>query len=171
MPFYNQLAQNSWGLGWSFIEEKSGDYGRIMYYLCRMLYFRDKIVREFGDLQFADLGAERIVNNIWQDINQILVKRLGHITLSRFISLAENNMLYHEFHNALLSNENDDIYSEFVEWLSNGLSEVELEQMEKTMWYAQLIMFEANHVYHLWYAEEPSLESFQPKLKHYLQKI
>jgi hypothetical protein len=96
-PYYNQLAMSSWNFGRNVIEVSGRDYERLMYYMCNMLYFRHEIVRKFGDLQFDNLDAETIINDLWQQINSIIESHLGYLETSKLRCLVENDIPYHKF--------------------------------------------------------------------------
>lgn len=95
-----------------------------------------------GDLQLDNLDAERILNELWQDIG--LERRLGFVDSSRLCYLA--NTPCHEFY------ENPEMadYEKLILLLDK-------DAFEKCMWYSQLIMLELNHIYKPWYGEEPQL--------------
>jgi hypothetical protein len=111
-----------------------------LYYLSNALYYKNKISETIGDLQLDNLDAERILNELWQDIG--LERRLGFVDSSRLCCLADT--LYHEFYEKVTD------YEKLILRLDK-------DAFEKCMWYSQLIMLELNHIYKPWYGEEPQL--------------
>lgn len=168
MPYYNQLAMNSWNFGWSVIEQSSEDHRLSMYYICNMLYFREQITKRFGDIQLSSLKAEEILSNFWRDIKLLIVNKFGYADVSKLTNLVANELPYHEFLDKI-SNENKELYDLFVNWLSVEFSESDSNTFEKCMWYSQLLMLESNHIYKSWYDEEPPL-ILREDLKDYLNK-
>jgi hypothetical protein len=165
-PYYNQLAMNSWNFSEALAESKNPDYERLMYNMCNMLYFRHQIIQKFGDLQFDNLQAEKVIYTLWSDISTVIEKKFGYLDTSRLRYLVENNIPYHKFHDIIL-NENKDLYYKFVEWLKTEVTNEDKEHLKKGMWYTQLIQLELNHIYKSWYGEEPPLV-LRPELKEYL---
>jgi hypothetical protein len=66
-------------------------------------------------------------------------------------------------------NNEKELYEKFKNWLSNEITQEHLNDLaEKSEWYSCLLMFELNHMYQLWYNEEPSFMALPPKLQKYL---
>ncbi|MGB8035406.1 MAG: hypothetical protein WCF03_16460 [Nitrososphaeraceae archaeon] len=168
-PYYNQLSMNSWNFGWILNEGlKKPDYKRLMYHMCNILYIRHEIVNKFGDLQFDNLDAEKIINCIWQQINSLVEGYFGYLDSSKLRCLVENDIPYHKFHESL--NQNGELYNKFVNWISTEISSEDLHKLEeRCLWYSQLIQLELNHIYKSWYGQEPPLE-LRYELKKYLDE-
>jgi hypothetical protein len=78
-------------------------------------------------------------------------------------------MTYHITNFLSLSiEENKQLYNKFLKWITTGLSKQDCEIIERCMWYSQLIQLELNHIYKLWYGEEPPLV-LRDGLKEYLE--
>jgi hypothetical protein len=168
VPYYNQLAMNCWNFGWNLRENENPDYKYLMYFMCNMLHFRHEIISKFGDLQFDNLQAERIMNNLWQNIHSKIIVYFNYIDISKLRDLVNNDLPYHKFQ-ANLNDENKELYDKFVSWLLMEISFTDLDELQnKCMWYSQLIMLELNHVYRLWYNEEPP-HILDDGLKEYLK--
>lgn len=170
-PYYNQLSMNSWNFGWGLHKYlKPPDHKLLMYYMCSILYCRHEIVKKFGDLQFDNLDAEKIINDIWQQINSLIEGYFGYFDTSKLRCLVENDIPYHKFHESLVNNENIELYEKFVGWISTGISEEDLHKLEeRCLWYPQLIQLELNHIYKSWYGQEHPLE-LRCELKKYLDE-
>ena len=151
-PYYNLLAMNAWNFGWNITSEKveKRNNERIMYYFCNMLYFREEITKKFGDLQFDNLEAEKIIFGFWREIKSLVEEGFGYVDASKLASMVQEHTPYHKFHEGL-SNENKELYDKFLIWISK----IPQDKLERAMWYAQLIQLELNHIYRLWYGEEP----------------
>ncbi|MGA9152258.1 MAG: hypothetical protein WBZ36_16915 [Candidatus Nitrosopolaris sp.] len=80
--------------------------------------------------------------------------------------MVDDDLPYHKFHE-IISNDRE-IYGTFEKWISTEISEEERNNLEQNCaWYAQLIMLELNHIYKIWYSEEPPL-IVRDDLKDYL---
>jgi hypothetical protein len=95
-PYYNQLAMNVWNFSWGLTHNESDD-GLLMYYMCNILQIRRQIVLTFGDLQFDNLVAERIIGDFGRDIFSLIKKKFNPVELSELTFLSENSKPYHEF--------------------------------------------------------------------------
>jgi hypothetical protein len=166
-PYYNQLARNAWNFSWDLTHGER-DYKLLMYYICNLLRVRNQISLKLGDLQLDNLEAERIISKIGSDIYSVIKKEFTHVEFSELTHLSKDNKPYHEFHQNI-SNDTH-LYDKFERWLKDKISKEDFEELEKKCaWYAQLIMLELNHIYRLWYSEEPPL-ILRDDLKKYLQK-
>lgn len=164
-PYYNQLAMNAWNFSWGLTHNESDD-GLLMYYMCNILQIRRQIVLTFGDLQFDNLVAERIIGDFGRDIFSLIKKKFNPVELSELTFLSENSKPYHEFHEII---KNNDLDNKFRKWIREEISDNDKAELEKKCaWYSQLIMLELNHLYRLWYREEPPL-SLRADLRVYLQ--
>jgi hypothetical protein len=163
-PYYNQLSMYAWGFAWNVTCEKveQRNHERIMYYMCKMLYFREEIIKKFGDLQFDSLDAEQIIYGFWTEIKSTIEEEFGYVDTSKLVCMVEGDTPYHKFQESL-SNENKKLYDKFLNWISK----MPTGQLEKGMWYSQLIQLELNHIYALWYGREPSTK-MREGLKTYL---
>ena len=82
-PYYNQLAMNSWNFSWNLTHGES-DYRLLMYYMCNILQTRKQVVERFGDLQFDNLEAERIIGDFGRDIFSVIKRKFNAVfSLSR----------------------------------------------------------------------------------------
>jgi hypothetical protein len=111
-PFYNQLAMNAWNFAWNVVCEKAEkrDNKRIMWYMCNMLYFREEIIKKFGDLQFDNLEAEEIILGFWTEIKSTIEAEFGYVDISKLMCMVKGDAPYHTFHESL-SNENKELYA------------------------------------------------------------
>jgi hypothetical protein len=167
-PFYNLLARNAWSVSWELVNSKKSDNKLLIYYICNVLNARDKISRTFGDLQFDNLRAERVINKIGGNIFSALRTIFGPVMYSRLTHLVDDDLRYHKFHEIISSDK--ELYDKFEKWLSTDISEEERNTLERNCaWYAQLIMLELNHLYKIWYSEEPPL-IVREDLRNYLLK-
>jgi hypothetical protein len=169
-PLYNLLARNAWSVSWELVNSKNkkADYKLLMYYICNVLNARDKISRTFGDMQFDNLRAERVINTIGGDIFSALRTVFGPVMYSRLTHLVEYDLPYHKFHEIISCDK--ELYEKFEKWLSTEISEEERNTLERNCaWYAQLIMLELNHLYKIWYSEEPPLIA-REDLRNYLSE-
>lgn len=167
-PSYTLLARNAWSVSWQLIEmkNKKPDYKLLMYYVCNVLNARDKISRTFGDMQFDNLRAERVINRIGEKIFSSMRTAFGPLIYSKLTHLVDDDLPYHKFHEVISSDR--EIYETFEIWISTRISEEERNKLEQNCaWYAQLIMLELNHLYKIWYSEEPPL-IVRDDLKNYL---
>jgi hypothetical protein len=164
-PYYNQLSMNAWNFAWSVVCEnpEKQDKERIMFHMCNMLYFREEIIKKFGDIQFDSLDAEKIIQGLWRQVKSTIEEEFSFVDVSRLICMVKEDIPYHRFHEKL-SSENKDLYDKFLEWIPN----IRPDKLEKGMWYAQLIQLELNHIYAFWYGREPPL-TMRAGLKEYLQ--
>jgi hypothetical protein len=166
-PLYNLLARNAWSVSWELGDNNKPDHILLMYYICNVLNAKDKISKTLGDMQFDNLRAERVINKIGGNIFFSIRTTFGPVTYSRLTHLVDNDLPYHEFHKMVSGDK--ELYELFLKWLST-MSEEERNNLEHNCaWYAQLIMLELNHLYRIWYSEEPPL-IIRDDLKNYLMR-
>jgi hypothetical protein len=80
--------------------------------------------------------------------------------------LIQDNVPYHKFYDNILANEKD-LFDKFESWLSKDKHEA-TEIAQKSEWCAELIMFELNHIYAVWYGDEPKFTKLSPGLREHL---
>jgi hypothetical protein len=81
--------------------------------------------------------------------------------------LSDNTTAESQIHN-IINNENE-LYEKFKNWLSYDIPQQPIKDLiEKSEWYSSILMFELNHIYQLWYDEEPSFE-LRNELGYYLK--
>jgi len=166
-PYYNQIAMNAWNFSW-YLTHGDSNYRLLMYYMCNILQIKTEVIRRFGDLQFDNLEAERIIDDFFRDICSVLDKTFDALERSRLTYLTEGSKPYHVFYEDLLKNKELD--EKFRRWIKTEISSGDYNELErKCAWYAQLIMLEFNHIYRLWYRQEPPLK-LRNDLKEYLQE-
>ena len=69
VSLYNRLAlYTNWNISWKIREAKEDetkiDYPFIMYYVCDFLQLRKQLIYSLGTLQFDNLDADEIINNL-----------------------------------------------------------------------------------------------------------
>jgi hypothetical protein len=99
-PYYNQLAFSSWNFSFELTKEKP-DYKLAMFNFCNVLQFRVKIRQLFGDLQFDNLEAEAIINDLGRSIVATLNDKFDAVEYSRMSYITKDNFPYHDFHTAI----------------------------------------------------------------------
>jgi hypothetical protein len=168
-PYYSRLAvYNCWNISWMLeVANENCDYELVFYYLCNVLYLRNKIIQKFGELQLDNLEAEDIIGNLGRTIVNMINKDFGFIDASRMRCLVEDDLPYHKFHESI-SNDNRDLYKKFRDWISNDGTKNEVEK--NCRWYADLIMLELNRIYEPWYGEPPNLSRIHGDLRSYLSE-
>jgi hypothetical protein len=166
-PLYNQISlYNSCNLSHELNKpNQDRDAVLMMYYICNTMNIREQIKKKIGDIQFDNIEAERIIGDLYRNIITPIKENFGHVDLSRMIHLVDNDLSYHEFHHKVSDSDND-LFQKFVLWIyrENVVSELE----RNCRWFAQLIMYELNHVYWIWYNEPPDLSKISPDLLNYL---
>lgn len=163
--YYNQIAFNcvqfSRELGKGI---KERDVMLCMYHLCIILELKQKIRFLFGDIQLDNLEAEEIIDKFFGKIVYSVKNTFNSLEYSKFSYLTKDYIPYHLFYNNVQENEKA-LYGKFSEWISNK----ELTELTQySQWYAELIMFELNHIYAVWYGDEPKFSKLSPKLRQYL---
>jgi hypothetical protein len=168
-PLYNKIAlHNAWNLSQQLgLPNNQRDIELMFYYLCNMLSLRKQIIDTIGDLQFADLTAERIIIELGIAIRRLVVDQFGQINTSRMTSLVNGDLPFHRFHEIIADEQNRDLFHDFEVWITEQQTIRELEQ--NCRWYAQLIMYELNYVYIVWYGEPPDLLKLSPDLREHLE--
>jgi hypothetical protein len=64
-----------------------------------------------------------------------------------------------------------DLYQKFEKWLTEEKESDKIKKLERdSAWYSQLILLELNHVYRIWYAEEPRFTKLRPDLREHLYR-
>lgn len=167
-PLYNKLAlYNSWNLSNQLnLPREKRDTVLMFFYVCNILNLRRQIVNQIGDLQFADLTAETIIGDLGRNIASLIVAQFGQYKSSLMTSLVDSDLPFYEFHDTILK-EHSDLLHDFEEWITRP--EIS-EQLEKNCrWYSQLIMYELNYVYMIWYGEPPDLLKLSPDLIDHLE--
>jgi hypothetical protein len=168
-PLYNKIAvYNAWNLSHQLtLPNEQRNTELMFYYVCNMLNLRHQIVNAIGDLQFADLTAETIIGDLGRNITTSITGHFGPVDSSLMTSLVDNDLPFHKFHD-IISRDQADLFHNFEQWIARNEISVELER--NCRWYAQLIMYELNYVYMIWYGEPPSLQLLSPDLRAYLEK-
>ena len=93
--------------------EKPIDYPLIMYYVCDFLQLRKQLICSLGTLQFDNLDADEIINNIERAIVVIIKQEFSEIEFSKLSSLVNDDTPYHKFHEKINENENKDLFEKF----------------------------------------------------------
>jgi hypothetical protein len=173
ISLYNRLAlYTNWNISWNIREakknEKPIDYPLIMYYVCDFLQLRKQLIHSLGTLQFDNLDADEIINNIERAIVGIIKKEFDEIKFSKLCYLVDDNTPYHKFYEKINENENKELFEKFKNLLNNEETKINLEKYCR--WYSQLIMFELTHIYKIWYHNEPKFSKISPDLKGELEK-
>jgi hypothetical protein len=171
ISLYNRLAlYTNWNISWNLREakknEKPIDYPLIMYYVCDFLQLRKQLICSLGTLQFDNLDADEIINNIERAIVVIIKQEFSEIEFSKLSSLVNDDTPYHKFHEKINENENKDLFEKFKSFLENNRDNLE----QKCRWYSDLIMFELTHIYKIWYKQEPKFSKLSEDLKEELKK-
>jgi hypothetical protein len=170
VPYYNKLAFNAFNFSRELrkpIDKR--DYMLCVYRLSNFLYTLQKIRQMFGDIQLDNLLGEKILDGFFSNIFCLITAKFSYLEYSKLSYLVEHDLPYHKFHDNIMDNEKD-LYEKFKNWISNEISPECLKDLaEKSEWYSSLLMLELNHVYRLWYGEEPSVE-LDKELKQYLEK-
>jgi hypothetical protein len=169
VPNYNKLAFNALNFSRELRKPPDKrDYMLCMYRLSNFLYALQKIRQLFGDVQLDNLEAEKILDSFFSNIYCLIIAKFSYLEYSKLSYLVENDLPYHKFHDSVLENENK-LYEKFKYWISSKMSQQDFNVLtEKSNWYSALIMLELNHIYKLWYKEEPSLPDND--LMEYLKK-
>jgi hypothetical protein len=158
VPYYNKLAFNAFNFSRELQKPTDKrDYMLCMYRLSNFLYTLQKIRHMFGDIQLDNLQAEKILDGFFSMIYCLIIAKFSYLEYSKLSYLVENDLPYHKFHDNILNNENE-LYEKFKNWISTEISQQHFKSLiEKSEWYSALLMLELNHIYKLWYKEEPSL--------------
>lgn len=158
VPYYNKLAFNAFNFSRELRKPSDKrDYMLCIYRLSNFLYTLQKIRQIFGDVQLDNLEAERILDGFFSNIYCVIIAKFTYLEYSKLSYLVENDLPYHKFHDNILDNENE-LYEKFKNWISSEISQEHFEDLtEKSEWYSALLMLELNHIYKLWYKEEPSI--------------
>ena len=139
-----------------------------MYYICDFLQLRKKWIRTLGTLQFDNLDADTIINDLERAIVGIIKKEFDEIEFSKLSCLVDDDTPYHKFYEKINENENKELFEKFKKLIDDENKKAELKQ--KCKWYSQLIMFELTHIYQIWYKQEPSFSKLDKELKKELKK-
>ena len=167
-PLYNRLAlHNSWNLSDELRKPRQDrDPVRMMYYLCNIMNIHRQIVRKIGDILLENLDAEHIISNIYRDITTSVERNFGYIDSSRLLHMVDDDMPYHVFHERVSAGSENDLYQKFVHWIYKDETSEEIAR--NCTWFAQLIMYELNYVYKIWYDEPPDRFRLNRNLQEYL---
>lgn len=145
------------------------DYKMMMYYLCNILNLKQQINDSIGDLQLTDLESETIIGDLLRTIFQKVKDHFGHLDTSRMTYLTENGIPYHKFHPSVSDNgDNHSLYTKFKEWVAQR--DICEELSSNCRWFAELVMYELNHVYQIWYGEKPQFDKLSVGLLNYLDE-
>jgi len=60
-----------------------------MYHMCNMLYFREEIIKKFGDIQFDSLDAEEIIEGLWRQVKSTIEEEFSFVDVSRLICIVK----------------------------------------------------------------------------------
>ena len=134
-----------------------------MYYICDFLQLRKKWIRTLGTLQFDNLDADTIINDLERAIVGIIKKEFDEIEFSKLSCLVDDDTPYHKFYAKINENENKELFEKFNKLIDDENKKAELKQ--KCKWYSQLIMFELTHIYQIWYKQETSFSKLDKELK------
>ena len=175
ISLYNRLAlYTNWNIIWNIREakknEKPIDFSLIMYYVCDFLQLRKQLIHSLGTLQFDNLDADSIINNLERTIVGIIKNGFNYneIEFSKLSCLVDDNTPYHKFYEKIFENENKELFEKFKKFLENKENQTELEK--NCRWYSELIMFELTHIYKIWYKEKPKFSKLSQDLKEELEK-
>jgi hypothetical protein len=80
--------------------------------------------------------------------------------------MVDDDMPYHVFHERVSAGSENDLYQKFVHWIYKDETSEEIER--NCTWFAQLIMYELNYVYKIWYDEPPDRFRLNRNLQEYL---
>ncbi len=171
VSLYNRLAlYTNWNISWKIREAKEDegkiDYPLIMYYVCDFLQLRKQLIHSLGTLQFDNLDADEIINDLERTIVGIIKKEFDEIEFSKLSCLVDDDTPYHKFYEKINENENKELFEKFKKFLGNN--KVNLEKYCR--WYSQLIMFELTHIYKIWYKQEPKNSKLSEDLLQELEK-
>jgi hypothetical protein len=168
-PLYNKIAlYNAWNLSHQLMLSREERNTKLMfYYACNILNLRRQIVNTIGDLQFADLTAETIISDLGRAITSSISDHFGPVNSSLMTSIVDNDLPFHEFHDVILRDWVD-LFHNFEQWIAKDEISIQIER--NCRWYAQLIMYELNFVYMIWYDEPPSFMRLDPDLRSYLEQ-
>jgi hypothetical protein len=123
------------------------------------------VFQTYGSIQLDNLEAERILTQFGYYVIEIVYKELTPDDASLIQYLAKKTS-YEEIVAELQKNQ---AFSErFTTWLSTSKSLQLAEQ--RCRWYSQLLTLETNHIYKLWYNEEPRFTDLDHDLREYLSK-
>ena len=154
ITLYNRLAlYTNWNIS-VYLDKTDIDYPLIMYYICDFLQLRKKLIHSLGTLQFDNLDADTIINDLERFIISTLKERFNEIEFSKLSCLVNDDIPYHKFYENIKENENKELLDKFKNLVNNEDLKTELKQ--KCKWYSQLIMFELTHIYKIWYKQKPS---------------
>jgi hypothetical protein len=133
-------------------ERANFDFMQILYFICNILYLREEVRRSFGAIQLGDLGAENVVKETGDKLLSALDQVYLYEDISRLTDLARCNLPYHVFRTRVAT-DNIDLLDKLRNWLSNTMLSDELKK--SCLCYRQLILFELNHIFKVWYGREP----------------
>jgi hypothetical protein len=168
-PLYNKIAlYNAWNLSHQLTLPNDQQNTELMfYYACNILNLRRQIVNTIGDLQFTDLTAETIIGDLGRNITGSIARDFGPIDLSIMTSLVDDDLPFHRFHQIILE-DHAALFHKFEQWIARRDIAEELER--NCRWYSQLIMYELNYVYMIWYGEPPNMLALNADLLTHLQQ-
>jgi hypothetical protein len=168
VPLYNQIAlYNSSNLSYELGKDNQDrDAVLMLYYICNIMNIRKQIIKKIGDIQLDNIDAERIIGNLYNNIITRIKGHFGHVDSDRMLHLVDNDIAYHRFHQKVSSGNDNDLYQKFVHWIYG--EEITSEIERNCRWFAELIMYELNYVYRIWYNEPPDIFRLSQDLLNYL---
>lgn len=170
MPNYTQMASYYKALAVQLSEQKK-DQTICLYYTCRALCLQRQLFIKVGAFQLDDLDAESILAKLSGELLTTLSKELSITERLKLTDLISETSTFDDFLNTISLPHNQALVQRFYSWLNTSNS---LQELSKNCtWFRDLLIFEINHVYELWYGTNPEYynkDTLKPELFKYLEE-
>lgn len=142
---------------------------RCFFYACKFFFYYSKIVRDYAGFELDDLNGERALTFLMGDIINLIRKGSSHESVSIMADSGDpkgdHDLNYDKFKPRLDNNEIP-FSNEFYKIISDECNRQKLH--DYFLWLYQLLYFEVNYAYRLWYGKEEKF-TLNPAFKEYLK--
>lgn len=172
-PYLNQEALLYGKLSFALNEQReNNDYLLCFYFICNILFIKQKILYEYGDIQFDKTISEEVIADIGDHLIRILSNNVVHMTLFDLENMAnfvKFNQSYPAFKREF-EDKNNEIFNKFQEGISN-LEDTDYRDLKQScLCFYRLMKFELLYIYKLWYKTEPNSSSIEKEVLDYIKK-
>jgi hypothetical protein len=169
MPKYIQLSAFHRGLSNELnciLEDSRHRIGPSLFYICKIQFLYKDIFEKSGGLQLDCLEAEEAIDDLDKKLREEIVKVFGYTSLNIIQALGQESSDYLSFCRKVIDNKW--IITLHKEWLSDTSRLNDMSMGSKL--HAELMTFEINSVFKLWYKREPELPILDSRMYNHLMK-
>lgn len=186
LPYYNKFVYYFLTIG-NYInhvsKENNPDFlhqkysKEYLYYIGILLNLLDNFNKEFGALQLDSIAAENILSNIIPEYQKTIRRKIGFnyfsILSSDLVRRDNDYFNFHEFDSKFMENHNfissvyDDLRVEFENKILSDENTMD-KLYELGSCFVDILVFEVNHSFKLWYGQGQKYENLKPTTLRYI---